>query len=71
MKPEYESILTLKDSEGRIIAFYRNDFAARSVKMYSCKELSLDEIKELHETYYAKNNEKTARRTTQANEGGE
>jgi hypothetical protein len=46
---EFESILCVKSKEGELVGFYRNDIDSRSIKLYSCKEMSLDEIKELHE----------------------
>lgn len=46
-KVEYESVLCVYDEKGELIAFYRNDINERSIKLYSCKTLSLDEIKEM------------------------
>lgn len=51
MITEFESVLCLKEEDGRIIGFYRNDLAKRALKLYKCDEMSMDEIKDLHSQY--------------------
>lgn len=47
LQMEYESVLCLKNKDGKLVAFYRNDIKNRAVKLYGTQELSLDEIKNL------------------------
>lgn len=43
---ELESVLCLKNSQGELVGFFRNDIKARARKMYLCHEASLEEIQQ-------------------------
>lgn len=47
MKTELESILTLRDTDGNLVAFWLNDMKHRKIVMMSATELGLEQIKDI------------------------
>lgn len=45
---EYEKVLFIKDKDGVVIGMYRHVFEARSIKLYSIVEKSMEEIESMH-----------------------
>jgi hypothetical protein len=45
----YDKVLFITDGNSHVIGFYRHDIDSRSVKAYSCQEMSIEEIEAMHE----------------------
>lgn len=49
METNLEGILTIKDNDGSLIGVVFNDMIKRSQVFYSCKEMGVEDIKQLLE----------------------
>jgi len=47
MDTQYESVLTCRDKNGKLIGFWCNEIKERHITLFLCKTASLDDIKDL------------------------
>lgn len=47
MKTDNESVLTLRDTQGKLIAFFCHDMQDRHITMYTCEKADIEQIKSL------------------------
>lgn len=49
MQTEYEKMLTIRDTNNRLLGFWCHDMNSHTVELYLCEKASLDEIKDMVE----------------------